>query len=164
MVWPPAPSKVSLSEKLEQLDDVEQVYKFHLFTGLRTGTIGVKDGPLMAAVDKFTISLSPFNFHRALRGHCEVNTRHPATVNHTAEAAKARAAAVKVVGEEGLRTGKEIMTMGGEDFSYFLNKKPGCFIFVGATVVVQSPHHITTRRLTSMRSLWPLGPRFGCSS
>ena len=47
----------------------------------------------------------------------DVNTGHPATVNHTAEAARARAAAVKVVGEEGLRTGKEITTMGGEDFS-----------------------------------------------
>ena len=73
----------------------------------------------------------------------DVNTGHPATVNHTAEAARARAAAVKVVGEEGLRTGKEIMTMGGEDFSYFLNKKPGCFIFVGATAEVAepTPHH-----------------------
>ena len=35
------------------------------------------------------------------------------------------------------------MTMGGEDFSYFLNKKPGCFIFVGATAEVAepTPHH-----------------------
>ena len=73
----------------------------------------------------------------------DVNYGHPATVNHTAEAAKSRAAAVKVVGEKGLRTGKEIMTMGGEDFSYFLNKKPGCFIFVGATAEVAepTPHH-----------------------
>ena len=64
-------------------------------------------------------------------------------MNHAAEAARARAAAVKVVGEEGLRTGKEIMTMGGEDFSYFLNKKPGCFIFVGATEegAEPTPHH-----------------------
>ena len=29
--------------------------------------------------------------------------------------------------------------MGGEDFSYFLNKKPGCFIFVGATAEGAEP-------------------------
>ena len=51
---------------LEQLDDVEQVYGFHLFTGLRTGTIGVKEGPLMAAPDKFTISVRGKGGHGAM--------------------------------------------------------------------------------------------------
>ena len=41
----------------EQLDDVAQVYGIHLMTALPTGTIGVKDGPLMAAPDKFTIAV-----------------------------------------------------------------------------------------------------------
>ena len=27
------------------------------------------------------------------------------------------------------------MTMGGEDFSYYLAQRPGCFVFVGATAV-----------------------------
>ena len=69
--------------------------------------------------------------------------RRPATINSTAETALVRAASVKVVGEAGVRTGKEIMTMGGEDFAYFLNKKPGCFIFVGATApdAEATPHH-----------------------
>ena len=33
--------------------------------------------------------------------------------------------------------------MGGEDFAYFLNNKPGCFIFVGATAAgaQATPHH-----------------------
>ena len=43
----------------------------------------------------------------------DINYGHPATVNSTAETALARAASVNVVGEGGIRTGKEIMTMGG---------------------------------------------------
>jgi hippurate hydrolase len=48
-----------------------------------------------------------------------------------------------VVGEDGVRTGREIMTMGGEDFSYFLQERPGCFVFVGATAAdaEAKPHH-----------------------
>jgi hypothetical protein len=39
------------------------------------------------------------------------------------QAAIFRAAAVTVVGEENIREGREIMVMGGEDFSYFLNER-----------------------------------------
>ena len=35
------------------------------------------------------------------------------------------------------------MTMGGEDFSYYLQERPGCFVFVGATAEggESKPHH-----------------------
>jgi len=34
-------------------------------------------------------------------------------------------------------------TMGGEDFSYFLQEKPGCFVFVGSRApgTAVKPHH-----------------------
>ena len=46
-------------------------------------------------------------------------------VNHTEGAAMMRTAAVAVVGEDGILSGRDIMTMGGEDFSYFLKERPG---------------------------------------
>jgi amidohydrolase len=53
----------------------------------------------------------------------------PATVNDPAMAAIAREAAVAVVGEDHVRP--QVPTMGGEDFSFFLEARPGCYFFVG---------------------------------
>ena len=55
---------------------------------------------------------------------------YPATVNDPAEAERIRRVAVGVLGEEKVL----VMTpvMGGEDFSYFLNERPGAYFFVGS--------------------------------
>lgn len=53
----------------------------------------------------------------------------PATVNDPAMADIARQAAIEVVGEDHVRP--QIPTMGGEDFSFFLEATPGCYFFVG---------------------------------
>ncbi|MBI5708880.1 MAG: amidohydrolase [Candidatus Eisenbacteria bacterium] len=52
------------------------------------------------------------------------------TVNDPAMAELARAAAAEVVGEKNVVT--DIRTMGGEDFSAFLARVPGCFVAVGS--------------------------------
>jgi amidohydrolase len=52
------------------------------------------------------------------------------TVNHPAMAEIARQAAAEVVGADHVRT--DVRTMGGEDFSAFLARVPGCFIAVGS--------------------------------
>ncbi len=58
-------------------------------------------------------------------------TRHNrATVNDPAMAELAREAAIEVVGRENVVD--NVITMGGEDFSWFLNQVPGCFIAVGS--------------------------------
>lgn len=50
------------------------------------------------------------------------------------------AAAREVVGAE--RTGVPQRTMGAEDFSYFLQQRPGAFFFVGCGLPgEQRPHH-----------------------
>ncbi len=54
---------------------------------------------------------------------------YPATINDPVETEKVRAIAAKVVGEENVLAGD--LQMGAEDFSYFLEKKPGCFFFTG---------------------------------
>ncbi|HWV34666.1 MAG TPA: amidohydrolase [Thermomicrobiales bacterium] len=55
---------------------------------------------------------------------------YPATVNDPAEAERVRVAAAKVVGEENVIEMTPVM--GGEDFSYFLEQRPGAYFFVGS--------------------------------
>jgi len=52
------------------------------------------------------------------------------TINEPKMTQLVRESAIEVVGEENIVEGER--TMGGEDFSFFLNKVPGCFFFVGS--------------------------------
>ena len=54
---------------------------------------------------------------------------YPATVNHVAETEFARALLGEVVGADNVQ--EFVPTMGAEDFSYFLEKKPGCYFLIG---------------------------------
>jgi amidohydrolase len=76
-------------------------------------------------------------------GKIEVEYDHgyPATVNSSPEAvAVVKAAGDAIVGED--RCGHPTMTCGAEDFSYFLNEKPGAFFFVGCALPGETrPHH-----------------------
>ena len=95
------------------------------------GTVRVFDPTVWAGL--------PDRFERVVRGVCEalgcrVEIRYQRcnrpTVNDAGMAALARAAAVDVVGEANVVDG--VRTMGGEDFSAFLARVPGCFIAVGS--------------------------------
>lgn len=83
--------------------------------------------------------------HAAAAAGCAAKTvtrrLSPALVNHPVEAERARRAASAVLGE-GHTTG-ECRTMGGEDFSEFLQRVPGAFAFVGAARAdgPRGPHH-----------------------
>jgi amidohydrolase len=67
----------------------------------------------------------------AMRAEVKAEYRRgvPATVNDPAMAAIARQAATAVVGADHVRP--QVPTMGGEDMSFFLQEKPGCYFFVG---------------------------------
>ncbi|NML13422.1 M20 aminoacylase family protein [Azohydromonas caseinilytica] len=54
---------------------------------------------------------------------------YPPTVNHDAETAFLRQVAAEVLGPQGVR--EFDATMGAEDFSYFLQEKPGCYFVIG---------------------------------
>jgi amidohydrolase len=95
------------------------------------GTVRVFDEAVWTAL--------PNRFERVVRGVCEAfgckaeikyHRSNRPTINDPAMAAIARAAAVDVVGEKNIVDG--IRTMGGEDFSAFLKRVPGCFIAVGS--------------------------------
>jgi amidohydrolase len=95
------------------------------------GTVRVFDETVWAGL--------PERFERIVRGVCDAfgcraevryqRTNRP-TVNDAGMAAVARAAAVEVVGEANVLDG--VRTMGGEDFSAFLEKLPGVFIAIGS--------------------------------
>jgi amidohydrolase len=56
--------------------------------------------------------------------------RYPATVNHPAQTVTAAALARAVAGANNVKD-DAVPTMGGEDFSYMLETRPGAFIFIG---------------------------------
>jgi hippurate hydrolase len=62
---------------------------------------------------------------------CEFEFRrnYPPTINHDAETAFARRALASVVGEDNVVEFEP--TMGAEDFSFFLQGKPGCYFMIG---------------------------------
>ncbi len=67
---------------------------------------------------------------------------YPSTINDRKAAEKLLYAARKIVGD---CAGEPYLSMGGEDFSYFLQKVPGCFFFVGSAPEngepLSVPHH-----------------------
>ncbi|MFO1326479.1 MAG: M20 aminoacylase family protein [Rubrivivax sp.] len=67
----------------------------------------------------------------AFEARCEFafHRNYPATVNHAAEAEFARQALAEVVGADNVLPYEP--TMGSEDFSYFLQAKPGCYFVIG---------------------------------
>lgn len=80
---------------------------------------------------------------RTYGGDIKMDYEHgyPPTINAYPECVKVvTCAASKIVGEEW--SAKPQKTMGAEDFSYFLQERPGCFFFVGAALPGEPrPHH-----------------------
>ncbi len=67
------------------------------------------------------------------RADVRIEEGYPPVVNTPAEAALAYAAARAVVGERGLMA-MDHPSMGSEDFSYYLQKIPGCYVRFGARI------------------------------
>jgi amidohydrolase len=67
--------------------------------------------------------------------------RYPVTINDAEQAAYVRELAQRTVGPQ--RTADLVPTMGAEDFSFMLQRRPGCFFFVGSQSDERTavPHH-----------------------
>ena len=67
---------------------------------------------------------------------------YPPTVKHRSQVEKVLEAASSVVASGAKNP---YLSMGGEDFSYYLQNKPGCFFFVGSAPneneILSTPHH-----------------------
>jgi amidohydrolase len=72
----------------------------------------------------------------------EYKEGYPPVVNDAGEADRFFRVAAKLFGAE--RTKRSPLLMAGEDFSYYLQRVPGCFLFVGAgneQAGIVAPHH-----------------------
>jgi len=67
--------------------------------------------------------------------------RYPVTVNDATQAAYVQELARRTVGDEHIA--ELALTMGAEDFSFMLQRRPGCFFFVGSQSDERTavPHH-----------------------
>jgi amidohydrolase len=75
--------------------------------------------------------------------HLDYRRLYPPVVNDPAMTALVRSAAISVV-ETPVGVVPECQTMGGEDMSFFLEEKPGCYFFLGAANADKGlayPHH-----------------------
>ncbi|WBW49648.1 amidohydrolase [Peptoniphilus equinus] len=91
------------------------------------------------------------DFHRVVKGICDAygatydmdyNHIIIPTINWEHETDIARGALTKVAGDEAFKSQEKVT--GGEDFSYYLEKKPGVFAFVGTynpEKGCDAPHH-----------------------
>ena len=210
------------------LENVDEIYGLHLWNYQPFGTIGIQSGPVMAAADKFTITIKGEGGHGATpqgtkdavviaahliqtlqtivsrnvdpiestvvtvgqinggynfniiadmvklkgttRAYTEENRQlikermaeiiagtektfdaniefdyedgYPPTINDSIATEKLFAAAREIVGD-GARY--PYLSMGGEDFSYFLQEVPGCYFLVGSAPEdrepLSVPHH-----------------------
>jgi amidohydrolase len=204
---------------------VDMVLGIHLWPGIPEGTIGIRSGPLMAAMDRFDLHIRGKGGHGAMPHLCvdalEIGTQcvaalqrivsrqmnplkpcvvtvgefhagsafnvtasearlsgttrtfdtqvwhswperiervvsgvcasmgaeyhlnyqpgYPVTINDDQTAQRARGWAQAVVGPEAVLTPEP--TMGGEDFAFYLQHAPGCFIFLGVGQPGASPLH-----------------------
>ena len=84
--------------------------------------------------------------------------KYPATINSKKESEFAASVAKKVVGEENVITDID-PCMGGEDFSYLLDKKPGSYLYIGQGDDSHSAHLHTTK-YDFNDNLLPLGVNF----
>ncbi|TMQ70775.1 MAG: amidohydrolase [Candidatus Eisenbacteria bacterium] len=118
---------------------VVSVTQFHAGTAFNIIPPAATLNGTVRVFDPATWEQLPGRFERVVRGaaaafDCRVDlkyTRHNRpTVNDPRMATLARAVAAEVVGEENVVD--DLRTMGGEDFSAFLARVPGCFIAIGS--------------------------------
>jgi amidohydrolase len=102
----------------------------HLEGSMRTTLPGVR-AHLHAGVRRMAKALGDLHDTRLT---VEIREGYPPVVNTRREAQLARRAAKWAVGEAGLME-LEHPSMGGEDFSYYLEKIPGCYVRFGARPV-----------------------------
>ncbi len=83
---------------------------------------------------------------------------YPPTINSKDESIFASEVAKNLVGDENVVTDVE-PSMGGEDFSYFLNKKPGSYLYIGQKDENHKAHLHTTK-YDFNDNLLPIGVNF----
>ena len=99
-------------------------------TAKLTGTVRYYDNELGKLAKKRFLDIVNFTSHAfGAKAIIDFHKGYPATVNHQEQSIFAYNIAKKVIGLKASNHQKPMM--GSEDFSYFLNKVPGCFAWIG---------------------------------
>ena len=100
-------------------------------TALVAGTVRTLDGAVRdLAQSRITAICEGIATATEAEIKLDYHRNYPVTVNHETETGHAVEAASTVAGADGVNTGVPPV-MGGEDFSYMLEARPGAFIFMG---------------------------------
>ena len=89
----------------------------------------------------------------------DIQKGYPPVVNAKSETSVARTAACKVLGESAV-AGMKHPSMGSEDFSYYLNEVPGCFVRFGARHPDWEPVPLHSPGFDIDERVLPIGARF----
>lgn len=101
-------------------------------TAVLTGTLRAMDaGTRQRLVDEVTRIATDVATAHGVRAAVDVEHGTPPIVNPPREAAWAAAAATQVLGD-GAVVPFNITNMGGEDFAFYMERIPGCFLRIGA--------------------------------
>lgn len=130
-----------ISRRLSPLDaGVVTVTKFNggtgsnIIPGHANMVINTRDGsPEAAAIIDKELRKVILNVCEAYGAQCDVNMvlRIPSLVNTPSETDFVSETAQELFGVDGVSQMHQMPTMGAEDFAFYLEKRPGCFFFVG---------------------------------
>lgn len=84
---------------------------------------------------------------------------YPPIINNAAAAEIARTAAKETVGQEGVKK-QPYPSLGGEDFSFYLHKVPGCMVRLGAKKEELVNFAAHSPRFDFNESVLPIGAEF----
>jgi len=105
---------------------------------VRTYDMALRDG-IRERIENITAATcAMFGAH----GRVDYRPGYPPVVNHEAEAARFIQVGTRLAGED--HTHRAPLIMAGEDFAYYLQHRPGCYMFVGAgnaDAGIVHPHH-----------------------
>ncbi|MCZ8520228.1 MULTISPECIES: amidohydrolase [Paenibacillus] len=112
-------------------------------TAVLKGTVRTFDGKIRLEVkDRIEEIVRQTCSMYGAQAQIDYRLGYPPVVNDADEAARFERAAARVFGQEQAR--RSPLIMAGEDFAYYLEKVPGCFMFVGAGNKqrgIVHPHH-----------------------
>ncbi|CAK4625029.1 hypothetical protein LEN26_002004 [Aphanomyces euteiches] len=95
-----------------------------------------------------------------LKGELEVQELYPVTVNPVAETTIFESIAASIVGEANV-SDEGLPLCGAEDFSYFLQERPGCFFFIGSRAENDKQNRMNHSDTFDFNDeILPLGARF----
>src|SRR5205823_3437812 len=136
-------ANVMVQEGLFQRFPMTEVYGLHNWPGLPPGKLAVRAGPVMAATDEIQITVRGRGGHGAMP-HLVVDpvlaSAHIITALQSIASRNVNPIDAIVVSICSLATSQVGVfnvitehepTMGGEDFSYMLQERPGAYVFLG---------------------------------